>query len=445
MKLLLTGLVSVHWGRVENGNIGNYYIVEAAVRELHRVFPDAEILTTFQMSGEFAEKERVTVLPLELYYNWQSSDLSMAYQELAMASIYHSTGTLLSSTPYIDTVSKCDAVFDFSGEMWGDHAEPVGKDRFLVNLLKMRTSQLLNIPTVLLAGSQGPFSATHTALPFAKEVFKNYVFVANRESASKVLLQENGFDTSNVKSYTDPAFIFDPAPLDHIKNILTADNIKDPKKPTVGFFLCGFNMILGPYDKEDRSDNEYLPFVELVEFIVTELNARVYLMSHQNGFVRDELGEIHPMHGRDYPFAQRVHRLVLARQNVSARDVLLTKGPYSPKYTKAIISTFDMVVSGRIHAFVSAVSQCVPTVIINRGHGGVSHRNLGFARSAGMENYISNPGSFDDMRNKVSDCWANRMSIREELAKRMPVIQDTARQLFNDVAAKLKLCREATK
>ena len=53
MRLLLIGQCSLHWGRMENGNIGNYYIVEPLIRELHRVFPDAEIVTTMQMTERF--------------------------------------------------------------------------------------------------------------------------------------------------------------------------------------------------------------------------------------------------------------------------------------------------------------------------------------------------------------------------------------------------------
>ena len=41
-------------------------------------------------------------------------------------------------------VLKSDLILDFSGEMWSSiHADLVGKDRFLVGVLKDRTAQLL--------------------------------------------------------------------------------------------------------------------------------------------------------------------------------------------------------------------------------------------------------------------------------------------------------------
>lgn len=429
MRILLTGLCTVHWGRVENGNIGNYYITETTVRELHRVFPNAEIVTTFQMTKEFCEREKVKVLPMELFYSWSDSDLEICFKELGIANIYNLTGNLVSTTPYIEEVMRCDLILDFSGEMWGDHAEPVGKNRFLTVLIKDRVAQLLNKPVVLLAGSQGPFNTVAHLNGLTSEVVKNFAGVLNREPASVDMLADNGFDISNVKSFTDVAFLFEPAPLVEIKDILINDEIVSPDKKTVGLILCGFNMLRGPYDAEPRTDDEFIQFAEAVEYIVKELGARVFLMSHQNGFVKDP--EFKLINGRDYPYAKQLYEVVKKRANIDIRNVILAKGPYNPKQTKAIIGQFDMFVSGRIHAFVAAVSQYVPTVIINRGHGGKSHRNIGFARSVGMEEYISDPSSAADIKDKLKECWNNREELRQLLETKIPVVKNTARSIFD--------------
>ena len=36
MRILITGQCTLHWGRMEYGNLGNYAIIEPFVRELHR-------------------------------------------------------------------------------------------------------------------------------------------------------------------------------------------------------------------------------------------------------------------------------------------------------------------------------------------------------------------------------------------------------------------------
>lgn len=428
MRILITGQATVHWGRIEFGNIGNYYIVETAVRELHRVFPEAELVTTFQMTDEFCRRERIACVPMALFYSWSDHDVDDALNELGIATIYNATGKLIRSTPYIDEVLKSDLVIDFSGEMWGDHADLVGPDRFLVGLIKDRVAQLLKKPTVLLAGSQGPFSDERSK-EFAKQVFKDFKLVPNREAASADLLKANGFDISRVRNFTDPAFLFDPAPDSEMAGIYRDEKIVSADKKTVGFILCGFNMLQGPYDKWPRDDSEYTQFAESVEYIVNVLGARVVLLSHQNGF------ELPPnfklINGRDYPVVKQLQTVVAQRKLANMDDVLCLDRPYLPKQTKAIIGQFDMFVTGRVHGFVAAVSQHVPTVLITRGHGPVSHRNIGFARSVGLEEYIADPRSVQDLLAKLQRCWDNRDSLRDTLRQRIPGVQETARQAFS--------------
>jgi colanic acid/amylovoran biosynthesis protein len=430
MRILLTGLVTVHWGRAEYGNIGNYYIVATTVRELHRVFPHAEISTTFQMTNEFAKRERIKVLPMSLYYTWSETDLLRSMEELGLATIFKTTGNLFETTPYIEEVLKNDLVIDFSGEMWGDHAEPVGKKRFLVNLIKLRIAQLLGKKTALLAGSQGPFNKC-PEIDFARLVFENFDIISNRESTSKELLKTNGFDITNVQNFTDPAFLFDPASDEDIAEIYAREKIFDEERKTIGFILCGFNMLEGPYDKEPRRDDEFTQFAEVVEYIINKLDARVVLMSHQNGFELEPEFEL--INGRDYPYAKQLQNVVNKRGLVDDNNLICIDRPYLPDETKAIIGQFDMFITGRIHGFVAATSQFVPTVVITRGHGGVSHRNIGFARSVGLDEYISNPADSQDMIQKISSCWDNMEKIKETLKIRIPIVQETARACFDSL------------
>jgi colanic acid/amylovoran biosynthesis protein len=243
------------------------------------------------------------------------------------------------------------------------------------------------------------------------------------------MLFKNGFDVSRVMNFTDPAFLFEPAVPEEIKEIIKNDNIYSKSRKTIGFVLCGFNMLEGPYDKEPRRDDEFTQFCELIEFIINELGAAVFLMSHQNGFQKKP--EFKFVNGRDYPYAERLYEIVKKRGIADIEFLTYAKGPYTPKETKAIIRNFDMFISGRIHAFVAAVSQHVPTVIITRGHGGVSHRNIGFAKSVGLEEYICHPESIKDMKLKVRNCWENKEELKDILIKKIPEVKKTANDLFN--------------
>lgn len=430
MRILVTGQCSLHWGRLEYGNIGNYYITESTFRELHRVFPDAEIVTTFQMTEDFQLREDVKVLPMELFYNWSQNDLPDSLREYGIAEVYSRTGKIVEHTPYIDEVIKADLIIDFSGEMWGYHADLVGKDRFLVGLLKDRVAQLFGKKTVLLAGSQGTFP-DYQIKKFAKEVFENFDLVANREAETGKLLLEDGFNISNLKNYACPAFLFKPEQGDKIESILKTEQIDESKCNKVGFVLCGFNFLTEPYDKWPREESEYYNFVKVVEYVVNTLECEVFFMSHSNGFNLPP--DYRLINGRDYPIVEQLCSIVKKRGNVDPNALHLLTGPYNPWQTKALISKFDMFITGRLHASVAAISQNVPTTVIMHGHKQVSHKTIGFFNIVGLPDNVVYPNNANEMINKVDLCWKNRDFIRQHLEKRIPEVKNLARAMFDDL------------
>lgn len=425
MKIFVIGQCTLHWGRMEYGNIGNYYIIEPFFRELHRVFPEAEVVTTLQMSEEFCQKENVKVVPMELYYGWKDDDLDIALREFAIASIYSQTQKVIEKTPYIEEVISSDLVIDFSGDIWGDNANFLGKDRFLVGLLKDRTAQLLGIPTAMLAGSPGPFS-DEELLPFVKEVYSSFNLITNREEISTQLLIDGGFDITKTKSLACPSFLFEAASDDVIAKFIANTPLANKEKPIFGFILCGWNMLEGPFDKWPRDNSEYSQFIKVIEYIVKEQKGTVCLMSHSNGF------ELPPdfklIRGRDYPIVNQLYNLL---DESIKKDVILLDGIYSPAETKGIIRQFDMLVSGRVHGAIAGLSQSVPTVIIDYGHEPKAHKLRGFSRIVDMEEYIANPESIDDILQKVEKCWSNKDAIHKHLKSKNIQVKLQAKQNFD--------------
>lgn len=427
MNILLIGQTSLQWGRMEFGNIGNYYVIEPFIRELHKNFPGASISTTLQMSDRFCKQENITVVPLELYYDFSRKDnLEIAKYEYELVQQYLNHGTFPDKTPYIDELLQADIVIDYSGDIWGDNANFLGNDRFEVGLYKDLLAQKLGKPTFMIAGSPGPFNKDETK-KLAKEVFKNFVFVTNREPISTKILEEEGFSTENVKDLACPAFLFEPAFGKEINRLLEIEHIIVQDKPTVGFILCGWNFETEPFDKWPRGDEEYTVFVSAVEYIVNTLGARVCLMSHSNGFpIPPADFKLH--HGRDYPIVKQLKEILDERGTF--KDVFLLDRVCSAWETKAIISNFDMLVSGRVHAAVASMSQLVPTVILDYGHEPKAHKLSGFARVAGQERFICNPACENDVIQKIAECWKNRMQVKRELKKRIPVVKELAKENF---------------
>lgn len=428
MNILITGQCTLHWGRMEFGNMGNYYIMEPFFRELHRSFPNAVVRTTMQMSDRFCSEEKVERLPLELYYAWRDNELDLAQQEVEISEKIKSTGGSEETTDYIEAVKWADLVIDFSGDIWGDNANFLGEDRFKVGLLKDTVAQNLGKPTVLLAGSPGPFSDIQTK-KLAQKVFSQFDLVTNREPISSKLLDELGFDTSKTVSLACPAFLFEPASPEKIKDLLEAEELcqEQRDRPVVGFILCGWNFENGPFDLWPRDDSDYEKYAESIELISEKLGCKVCLMSHSNGF------DIPPApfklkHGRDYPISKQLQS-VIERRGI-AKNVVCLDGVYDVWQTKAIIGSFDMLVSGRVHAAVAGVSQSVPTVIVDYGHEPKAHKLMGFAAVAGVAEYVADPSDGNELDMKIKACWANRKEIRAFLDGHIPEVCELARENF---------------
>lgn len=427
MNILIIGHTSLHWGRMEFGNIGNYYIIEPFVRELHSNFPGANIKTTLQMSERFCEDEKVEVVPMELYYDLANdTNLDLAKKEIKLVEEFLESGKFSETSPYIDEVLNADIVIDFSGDIWGDNANFLGKDRFEVGLYKDWIAQKLGKPTFMLAGSPGPFNDERTK-ELAKIVFKGFTAVTNREPISSIVLKEEGFDISNVRDLACPAFLFEPAKGENIDELIKKEDVISEDKPTVGFIVCGWNFLEGPFDKWPREDSDYEVFAKAVEFITNELGARVCLMSHSNGFPIPP-AEFKLIHGRDYPVIKQLQKVLNDRG--IAKDVFTLDGVYDTWTTKAIISNFDMLVSGRVHAAVAGFSQSIPTVVIDYGHEPKAHKLLGFATVAGQEKYVSDPAIESDLITKIKECWENRELVKKDLVEKIPVVKEQARENF---------------
>jgi colanic acid/amylovoran biosynthesis protein len=426
MNILIIGQCSLHWGRMEFGNIGNYYIIEPFMRELYKVFPEASIKTTMQMSERFCKDEKISLVPMDLYYGWTGEDLLLAKKELDIAKKFSERGILEEETPYIHEVMQADLVIDFSGDIWGDNANFLGDDRFMVGLLKDRVAQLLGKKVVMLAGSPGPFSNQET-LPFAKEVFENFDLVTNRDPISIGLLEKSGFDISKTKSLACPAFLFEPATGPELVKLIQREGLSNKDKPVVGFILCGWNFETGPFDKENRDDADFIKFAETVEYLTEELGVRVCLMSHSNGF------DIPPApfklkHGRDYVITKQLEKIL--KNRAISKDFFTLNDVYDTWTTKAIIKEFDMLVSGRVHAAVSGLSQSVPTVIIDYGHEPKAHKLIGFAKVAQVEKYVANPCSLSDLKEKIYQCYNEKEQYQVHLNKRIPEVHDLGRKNF---------------
>lgn len=434
MRILVTGLSTLHWGRIEYGNIGNYYIVVPLFRKLHQYFPDAEIATTLQLTDQFVQSENLIELPKEYYYGWQKDgkDTQTALEELGIAEIYHKTGQLVRTTPFIEEVLKSDLIIDFSGDMWGDNSAGMGEDRFLVDLLKLRTAQLLNKKTVLFASSPGPVTEERT-LELAKTVYQNFDRVINREAVSIDIMREAGFDVSHTDSYACPAWLFGeqyyPVPVNR-QEICKRESLEKDKQ-NIGFILATYSLPGSSFDSWERGDSDFDDYVRLIEYIVGEKKQRIVLISHSNGF------ELPPhfkrIHWRDYRMLCQLYDILEKRGRIDMSYVHRVDSLYEPWEMHALIGSLDMLISGRVHGSVAGLEQGVPTLAFDYKNGPLAHKMFGFFRVIGMEQYVIPRDDFDFIK-YFNLMYDHLDQISMELKENYPEVCRTVEASF----AKLK-------
>lgn len=110
--------------------------------------------------------------------------------------------------------------------------------------------------------------------------------------------------------------------------------------------------------------------------------------------------------------------------------------PYLPDMTKSIIGQFDLMVTGRVHASVAAISQYVPTVFITYEKSFIpSTKMYGFSSLAGVGEFVCEPGDQAAMLQKIHMCFDERASVKQRLQKRIPEVKMLAEQAFDEIAA----------
>lgn len=433
MRILVTGLATLHWGRMEYGNIGNYYIVVPLFRKLHEYFPEGEIATTLQLTDEFCKRENVIKLPMECYYAWRENalDTKEALQEMAIAEIYQSTGKLVGTTRFIEEVMKSDLVVDFSGDMWGDNSSGMGENRFLVELLKLRTVQLLNKKNVMFASSPGPVTEERT-LGFAKLVYRHFDLVLNREAFSAKILEEEGFDVSHTYDCACPAYLFDkscyPTPVNEDEIIHRERLIHDSKN--IGFILATYSLPGRSFDDWERESEDFSAYVELIEYIIHEKRERVVLISHSNGFELPP--EFKRTHWRDYKMICQLYDILEKRGNIDMDFLWKVDHLYEPWEMHTLIGKMDMLISGRVHGAVAGLEQGVPTLAFDYKNGPLAHKMYGFFDVIDMKDCVIPRDDFDFIKyfNYVYD---NLELISRRLKENLYSVKDKAAFGFSKI------------
>ena len=130
------------------------------------------------------------------------------------------------------------------------------------------------------------------------------------------------------------------------------------------------------------------------------------------------------------PESPMTKRRIIKNEN----QLILLKEPCLPRMTKKIIGQFEMMVTGRVHASVAAISQYVPTVFLTYDQRWISSTKMyGFSSLVGVGDLVCEPENKQEILEKVDYCYRNLEKIKKVLLENIPIVKDKARKAFDEM------------
>ena len=129
---------------------------------------------------------------------------------------------------------------------------------------------------------------------------------------------------------------------------------------------------------------------------------------------------------------EQFYHILLDKNSKYKDHIQLINEPLLPCDIKKVISSLDMLITGRGHASVAATSQCIPTVYVEYDRRVIySDKMTGFSAQLGMEEYVCEPQDEEGLRGKVTKCYQHLDEVKSNLEYVIPIIKEEADAAFD--------------
>lgn len=296
-------------------------------------------------------------------------------------------------------IEKADAVINLSyGDMFSYTGGFYSQLVFFSLASQCTLAALLGKPLIFGPQSLGPFRSSFFKL-WAKLILNRCTLIMVREESSREYLREMKIKAP-ILMVPDIAFTLKPAQDSIASEILSKENV-EIKHPLIGISLRGG---LG-------KSLEIIP--KIIDYLILKINASFILIPHDSRVIATQ----------DPRF---LGNQILNK--IEKKDqVYLIKGEYSVEELKAVIGKCDLFIGAFMHASISALSMCVPTVVMAYAPRRYSMWS-GIMRFLGLEEFVVRVESMKPMQlaEKIEKAYYNREKIVGILKQRIPMLQETA-------------------
>lgn len=298
-------------------------------------------------------------------------------------------------------VKNVDAV----ASAWGDGYVATPSRFLLQKALAIKQS---GVPLILVTASLGPFTNGFDKL-CARWALSLFDGLTVRDSNSQRHVQSLGL--VDVRCIPDTAFVLDPANESAVESLLLQEGVPPAS-------IIGINpSILLHHRFAAMNGQNYVDFmVMLIENVRQQMQQPILLIPHQiypTNFPGLSQDIRHSVDGDDRAVAEMIFDAMQDKEGV-----YLLKGDYSPAQYKGVLRQCDLFIGGRMHAVISAVSQSVPSVIMQ-----YSHKASGLMEMLELTDCVWNcQDTLESLLQLIDRTWAKRKVQRNHLAEMMPGI-----------------------
>jgi polysaccharide pyruvyl transferase CsaB len=261
-------------------------------------------------------------------------------------------------------------------------------------LREVSVAHELNVPVVIYAVSAGPLSrpASREAV---RAALNSAAIITVRDRQGYRLFEDVGINRE-IHLTADPALLLTPRelPLEAIK----AEGVEFERH------LVGFSVREpGPAAPDIDPEEYYALLANAADFMVDRLDADVVFVSMERTDV------------------QHSHAVVAHMRNAERAEVLRRK--YSPQEVLSLMGHFEFAVGMRLHFLIFAALRGVPFTALP-----YASKVSGFLQDLGIETPPLGTIGIGQLIARIDHAWDTRRQISETITRRMPSLQNRARE-----------------
>lgn len=269
-------------------------------------------------------------------------------------------------------------------------------DEVEIYLREVMLAHEAGVPVMVYGVSAGPLLRKANR-DLVREALNRAAVITVRDRRGRHLLEELGVD-KEVRVTADPALLLKPEPLP--KDALRREGLDHGRR------LIGASVREpGPAAPDIDVDHSHNLFANAADFIVDRLDADIV-------FVPLERQHVDMQHSY----------AVLSRMQLVQRATLL-KGEYTPGQLLTLMGHFEMAIGMRLHFLIFSAIQGVPFVALP-----YASKVTGLLQDLELEMPPLHHVNTGRLLANVDRSWDRRDVLRAHIQKRLPVLQERARE-----------------